>query len=278
MPHRGPYQTVPLVALGFSSPLDHGSATLLELGHIPQNSTPISVVHVRKRRRDHKRPIPRLGVGMGHKVVDVANRVGQVEPGRQPRAAGHLDAERDDRLRHVDVAWLRGSCGRRGRGRRGRGGGRGSGVAIARHGTSQPSSLATKGSVDTRQPAPGFVMGVDAGIDGLILPDVHEVQGSTPCADHTKCSVVSGVIEAVERAVVDAEAILPQVNGSLLHLLGTGRLLLLLGPSWMCPRIGNSSTVDAIAPNCLAGTPASGGPALGLPAAFTSTAGVPVPS
>jgi hypothetical protein len=55
-------------------------------------------------------------------------------------------------------------------------------------------------------------------IDRVAVVDVHEMQGCSALPDHLKVSGIVGVVKAVERAVINAEAVTPEMKSPLLRL------------------------------------------------------------
>jgi len=63
-------------------------------------------------------------------------------------------------------------------------------------------------------------------VDGLIVSHIHKMQGSAALANHLEIRCILGVVKPAEFAVVDAEAVLPEVEDAFLWLIvRSGRLL-----------------------------------------------------
>lgn len=136
-----------------------------------------------------------------------------VEARGQPGAVSEPEQDRDDGLRGVE-GHLGGRGAGRGRGRRRDLGRRG--LDDGRAGAAQAMAL----------PAEGFVLGLRLDIlfvlpvlqrevDFLVRLDVQDVDRGAAAVDHGQGALVGRVAGEVEGAVVDGEALLPQVEGAL---------------------------------------------------------------
>lgn len=199
--------------------------------------------HPRPRLRRRRRTLD--------EVVDLADRLRRVEPGGQPGAVGHLDAQEQGRLRLIDLRGWRLRTRRRGRGVRRGGGGRGSGrdVAVAGNRGAEPAALAAERAVDFWEGP--VVLGVllQLDVDGLVVVDVHQVQRRPTLADHLQVRGVLWVVEAVQLAVVDAEAVGPEVQDA---LLGRGLVAARRCGDRLSGRVGDGAALDAVAADGLA--------------------------
>ena len=63
---------------------------------------------------------------------------------------------------------------------------------------------------------------VELDVDGLVVGDVHEVDRGAARADDGEVGGVLGVVEAVQRAVFDAEAVIPEVQDAALRFSRCG--------------------------------------------------------
>jgi len=90
---------------------------------------------------------------------------------------------------------------------------------------------------------------LELNLDALIVPDVHEMQRSPALPYHLQCLLVLRVIEAEQLAVIYAEAVVPNMQNTLLRgALGFRRRY------GAAPRVRNHTALDSVAAEGLAGT------------------------
>lgn len=196
-----------------SSPLNNSNTATFKGVNISQFLLSVGVFLAREGRLDEEGSSAHLGGGVGGELVKIADRVGQIEPGRQARAIGQLEANGDGGLAVVDV-------GRSSRGGRGasccsnRTGLYHSRVSVAWHGATKPMPLTAKRPVDTGKLMPVLLVLLQAHITSLAGLDLHEMQGGTTGTDHLQVLSVLGIFVAAHRTIFNREAIGPEVQNA----------------------------------------------------------------
>jgi hypothetical protein len=57
-------------------------------------------------------------------------------------------------------------------------------------------------------------------VDGSIMLHIHQMERSSALPDHLQIGLVGGIVEPTQLAIIDAEAILPDVQRTLLGFRG----------------------------------------------------------
>jgi hypothetical protein len=80
-------------------------------------------------------------------------------------------------------------------------------------------------------------------IDALIYLNVHEMERGTALANHLQVFLIPRIIVAVQRAIIDAETVVPDVQDAFLH----GLIATRSSGDGIAERIGDLAALDAIA-------------------------------
>ena len=83
-------------------------------------------------------------------------------------------------------------------------------------------------------------------VERFVEPDIHEMDRGTALLDHAEVVRVGRVIEAPQLPVVNAESVLPEVQGPLLDLFRLGRVTTGSARRWSV-RVGDDTARSVVA-------------------------------
>jgi len=203
-------------------PFLHDHAPTLEFSQVTQRDCLVLQLFAWERRHQHPRSALARWRRRVDESVDVPYCVRGVEARYQTRAVAEPDLQRKRGLRLVDLDGMRRSrlsgCTAGGvivvACHRSTGGG-GRGASRPRGGTPQPLSAAREGLVLRLRRDVFLRVLHELDVDFLRGVHVHDVQRCAPLPDHGQVPGVGRVVGAVQRAVVDGEAVFPEVQAAL---------------------------------------------------------------
>lgn len=98
-------------------------------------------------------------------------------------------------------------------------------------------SLTAKGPIDTWQLVPVLIVLLQTHIASLSMLDIHKVKGSTARTNHLQVHGVLWIGEPAQGAILDAEAVTPQMKGS----GDNGKVIATRGRGSWCSGIRNAA-------------------------------------